>query len=80
MKIIIIENDFNKKHKLWKLMCLNHGSIDMDFVYGETEVKTDDDEVAKELFEGISVILKDTTDVHKLERVLEYQLEFEDTP
>jgi hypothetical protein len=61
-------------------MCLNHGSIDMDFVYGETEVKTDDDEVAKELFEGISVILKDTTDVHKLERVLEYQLEFEDTP
>lgn len=77
MKLIIIENDFKKKHKLWKLMCLNHGSIHMDFVYGNTD-NNDDDTDTKELFEGISVILKDPMDAHKLEQVLEYQLEFED--
>lgn len=80
MKIIIIENDFNKKHKLWKLLCLNHGSIDMDFIYGENQVKTDDDEDKKELFEGITITLKERMDAHRLEQVLEYLLEFEDTP
>ena len=80
MKIIIIENDFNKKHKLWKLLCLNHGSIDMDFIYGETGVKNDDDKATKEPFEGITIKLKERMDAHRLEQVLEYLLEFEDTP
>jgi hypothetical protein len=74
MKLIIIENDFRRKHKLWKLMCLNHGSIDMDFIYGNVDVKSED---MKELFEGISVTLKDPMDAHKLEQILEYQLEYE---
>ena len=89
MKIIIIENDFNKKHKLWKLLCLNHGSIDMNFIYGkidgtllvtETEDRTDDDKATKEPFEGITITLKERMDAHRLEQVLEYLLEFEDTP
>jgi len=74
MKLIIIENDFRRKHKLWKLMCLNHGSIDMNFIYGNVDVKSED---MKELFEGISVTLKDPMDAHKLEQILEYQLEYE---
>lgn len=78
MKLIIIENDFKRKHKLWKLMCLNHGSIHMDFVYGNTDCDLANDTSGKELFEGISVTLKDPMDAHKLEQVLEYQLEFED--
>ena len=78
MKLIIIENDFRRKHKLWKLMCLNHGSIDMNFIYGNVDVDNkDDDTDTKELFEGISVTLKDPMDAHKLEQILEYQLEYE---
>lgn len=77
MRILIIENDFRIKHKLWKLICLNHGSIDMDFKSGTIHEDGANDEENEE-FTAIEIILKDPIDAHKLEKVLEYQLEFED--
>lgn len=75
MKVILIEDDYNKKHKLWKLLCLNHGSIEMDFVHGEFAEGCD---ITKE-FSGIEVNLKEPMDAHKLEQALEFYLEFEES-
>jgi hypothetical protein len=79
MRILIIENDFDKKLKLWRLLSLNHGSIDMDFVYGtEEQDDVDEEGTGRAKFDGISLTLTDPMDAHKLESILAYQLEYED--
>jgi len=77
MRILIIENNYTIKHKLWKLLCLNHGSIDIDFQSGIIHEDDENNEEDKE-FHAIEIILKDPMDAHKLQQILEYQLEFED--
>jgi hypothetical protein len=72
MKILIIENDFNKKHKMWQLLCLaSSNCLDMDFARGETEA---------EEFSSISLNLDDSKDVRQFDTFLKYWIEHEVTP
>lgn len=71
MKILIIENDFNKKHKMWQLLCLaSSNCLDMDFVRGETDA---------EEFASISLNLDDSKDVNQFQTFLHFWMEHEVT-
>ena len=77
MRIIIIENDYDEKRRLWSLLGLNHGSIVMDYVYGrEQQSCIDSDDQGKE-FAGVSVTLKEGMDAFKLSQTLEHFINFE---
>jgi len=75
MKILIIENDFNRKHKIWKLLCMaTQNDLEMDFergTVGEEDTKG---------FQSISINLNNNKDVYGLQGFLHYWMEHEVTP
>jgi hypothetical protein len=77
MKVLIIENDFNKKHKMWQLLCLaSSNCLDMDFTRGETEANNGD---KMEEFASISLNLDDSKDVNQFQTFLHFWMEHEVT-
>jgi hypothetical protein len=73
MKILIIENDTWKKHKMWKLLCLaSQNDAELDFVNGTIE-----DGASAEKFQSISIDLNNDKDVYGLQGFLHYWMEHE---
>jgi len=74
MKILIIENDFNRKHKIWKLLCMaTQNDLEMDFERGTVEIGEED----TKKFQSISIELNNEKDVYGLQGFLHYWMEHE---
>jgi hypothetical protein len=88
MKILIIENDFEKKHKIWQLLCLaTQNNMEMDFVEGKViqqDVDFSGDSLKASLderevgFKSISVDVENIEDIRALRSFLEYWMEHEE--
>ena len=66
MKLLIIEENHNARHKLWRLLCMaTQNDIDMDFESNDTKYK------------GIVLTLDDSKDVYGFQGFLHYMMEFE---
>jgi len=72
MKILIIEDNYLQKHKMWKLLCLaSQNDAEMDFVSGTIE-----DDGSKK-FQSISIDLNNDKEVYGLQGFLHYWMEHE---
>ena len=70
MKILIIENDFERKQKAWQLLCMaSSNGLDMDFTHGETD---------EEEFSAISLNIEAIKSVRQLEAFLKFWIEHEE--
>ena len=66
MKLLLIEDDHEKRHKLWRLLCMaTQNDVEMDF------------ESSNEQYKGITLVLNNSRDVFGFQGFLHYWMEHE---